>query len=269
MEERGGDEGGENNGRGPLMLDRRSRIADLVRQQGSARVSDLARLYGVTPVTIRSDLAQLEREGVLIRDHGGAIAATPASALIAYDQRAGMATAAKRRIGAAAAAFVAPGDTILLDAGTTVVEMVEHLRPLAPLTIVTNALNVAAELHGQPEARVLMLGGTMNYDTFGTLGPQVEQSLGELVVQKLFLAAESVDLAYGVTDSTMEIAQMKRAMVRAARQVYLLTDSSKWQRVGFIKVIPFERITTIITDGELPEAARRAAEQAGTKLVLV
>lgn len=264
-----GEEEGERDGRGPLMLDRRTRIAELVRQQGSARVSELARLYGVTPVTIRSDLAQLEREGVLIRDHGGAVATTPASALIAYDQRAGMATGAKRRIGAAAAAFVAPGDTVLLDAGTTVVEMVEHLRPLSPLTIVTNALNVAAELHGLPDARVLMLGGTINYDTFGTLGPQVEQSLGEIVVQKLFLAAESVDPAYGVTDSTPEIAQMKRAMVGAARQVYLLADSSKWQRAGFIKVIPFERITAVITDRELPEAARRAVEQAGSEVVLV
>jgi DeoR/GlpR family transcriptional regulator of sugar metabolism len=147
--------------------------------------------------------------------------------------------------------------------------MVEHLRSVAQLTIVTNALNVAAELHGAADARVLMLGGTMNYDTFGTLGPQVEQSLGELVVQKLFLAAESVDPAYGVTDSTMEIAQMKRAMVRAARQVYLLADSSKWQRVGFIKVIPFERIATVVTDRELPEVARRAAEQAGTEVLLV
>ena len=255
--------------RAGLMLERRTRIGELVRQRGAVRVNELAEIFGVSPVTIRSDLGALEKEGVLIRDHGGAVIAPITSALIAFEQRTGMYLDAKQRIGEAAASFVVTGDTILLDAGTTVVEMVKHLRPLTPLTVVTNALNVAAELRGVQDAQVWMLGGTMNYATFGTLGPMVEQSLNELVVQKVFLAAESIDLSYGVTDSTMEIAQVKRAMVRSARQVILLVDSSKWQRSGFIKVIPFDKISTIITDSALPEAARFAAEQAGVTVLQV
>jgi DeoR/GlpR family transcriptional regulator of sugar metabolism len=251
------------------MLDRRARIVELVRQQGSARVSELAERFGVTPVTIRSDLAQLEREGALVRDHGGAVASAPASALIAFEQRTGMEREAKQRIGEAAASFVEPGDSILLDAGTTVVEMVRHLRQQTPLTIVTNALNVAAELRNLSGAEVWMLGGTLNYATFGTLGPLVEQSLRDLVVQKLFLAAESIDPVFGVTDSTLEIAQVKRAMAGAARQIFLLADSSKWRRSGFIKVLPFSAIHTLITDDGLPDQARRAVEQAGVRLLLV
>ncbi len=255
--------------RSPLMLDRRSRIAELVRQRGSARVNELAEIFGVTPVTIRSDLAALEREGVLIRDHGGAVALPAMNALIAFEQRAGIRLEAKARIGAAAAQFVDPGDTILLDAGTTVVEMVKHLRQRTPLTVVTNALNVVIELRHLTEVQVWMLGGAVNYATFGTLGPLVEQSLGDLVVEKLFLAAESVDSAYGVTDSTSEIAQTKRALARAARRVFLLADSSKWQRRGFIKVIPLSAIDTIITDTDLPDSEVSRLEAAGVRVMLV
>jgi len=89
------------------------------------------------------------------------------------------------------------------------------------------------------------------------------------VVEKLFLAAESVDSGYGVTDSTIEIAQTKRAMARAARRIILLADSSKWQRRGFIKVLPLESIETIITDTDLPDEERRRIEMAGVRLVLV
>jgi DeoR/GlpR family transcriptional regulator of sugar metabolism len=255
--------------RGPLMLDRRGKIADLVRQRGSARVNELAEIFSVSPVTIRTDLASLEREGMLVRDHGGAVATPATSALIAFDQRTGMYQDIKAHIGAAAAALVAPGDTILLDAGTTVVEMVKHLRQHTPLTVVTNALNVAAELRDVAEAQVWMLGGTMNYATFGTLGPLVEQSLGDLMVQKLFLAAESLDLDYGVTDSTMEIAQVKRAMVRAAREVIVLADSSKFQRKGFIRVIPFTTISTLITDHAMPDDHAAHLKQQGVRVLQV
>jgi DeoR family transcriptional regulator, aga operon transcriptional repressor len=251
----------------PLMLDRRARIVELVRQRGAVRVPELAELFQVSQVTIRNDLMQLEREGALTRDRGGAVLKTHGSALVAFDQRATINLEAKQRIGRAAAALVEPGDTILMDAGTTVVEMTRHLQSAAPLTVVTNALNVALELRAARETRVLMLGGTVSYETFGTLGPIAEQNLGELVVQKLFLAAETVDQAAGVTDSTVEIAQVKRAMVRAARRVILVVDSSKWGTAGFIKVVPLTAIDTIVSDAGLPESERAAIERLGIELI--
>jgi DeoR/GlpR family transcriptional regulator of sugar metabolism len=255
--------------RGPLMLNRRARIAELVRQHGSMRVVDLADLFGVTPVTIRSDLAVLEREGVLQRDHGGAVAVGAVSSLIAFEQRTGMYQSAKARIAEAAVRLVTPGDTILLDAGTTVVEMTRHLHRYTPLNVVTNALNVAAELRDLSDAQVFLLGGSVNYATFGTLGPLVEQSLSDIVVSTLFLAAESVDSSYGVTDSTAEIARVKRAMAAVARRVVLLADASNWRRQGLIKVLPFARISTVITDETLPPADRQAISAAGLELIVV
>ena len=253
----------------PLMLERRALIAALVRQRGAVRVPELAEQFQVSTVTIRTDLAQLEKDGVLLRNRGGAIAASVPSALIAFDQRTSLNQSTKQLIGAAAARLVAPGDSILLDSGTTVVEMVKHLQHVSGLTVVTNALNVALELRAVRDARVLLLGGAMNYETFGTLGPLAEQNLESLVVQKLFLAAETVDLAAGVTDSTVEIAQVKRAMVRSARQVILLADSSKWERTGFIKVIPLAAIHTVVSDSGLPAAVRATLERQGIELILV
>lgn len=147
--------------------------------------------------------------------------------------------------------------------------MIKHLASLDTLTIITNALNVAAEMGSLIDIHVLLLGGAMNYKTFSTLGPLVEQNLAGLVVQKVFLAAQSIDNEVGITDTSMEIAQVKRAMVRAARQVILLADSSKWKRTGFSKVVPFDAIHTIVSDTNLPEEVAQAIERRGIELLLV
>jgi DeoR family transcriptional regulator, aga operon transcriptional repressor len=261
------------NGRPPkalLMRDRRTRIADLVRQQGAVRVEDLAEQFGVSAVTIRADLEQLEQLGALLRDRGGAVAPHQgASGLIAFDQRSALHPEAKARIGQAAARLLSPGDTIILDAGTTTVQIVPHLREIGQLTVVTNALNIALELRSVPDVRVVLLGGNLNYETFSTHGTMAEQGLEAVVVQKVFLGAQSVELEAGVTDTSSEIARVKRGMLKASRQAILVADSSKWQRSGFIKVAPFTSFHTIVTDTDLPAEARAAIQRTGTELILV
>ncbi|MCC7371509.1 MAG: DeoR/GlpR transcriptional regulator [Chloroflexi bacterium] len=251
-----------------LMRDRRGRIVDLVRQRGTVLVSELAEQFGVSAVTIRTDLEQLEQDGFLLRDRGGAVAPEQRSGLIAFEQRKSLAQDAKARIGRAAAGLVSPGDTIILDAGTTTVQMTPYLRTLGPLTVITNALNVAMEFRGVPDVRVVLLGGSLNFDTLSTHGILAEQGLDAVVVQKLFLGAQSVELQAGVTETSPEIARVKRAMVHAARQVILLADAQKWSRTGFIKVTPLSSIQTVVTDDALPDDARAAIEKAGAELIL-
>ena len=257
-------------GKPPMTLHRRSKITELVRQQGAVRVGDLAEEFQVSEVTIRNDLEQLEKEGQLVRDRGGAIAGsvTPITSLARLDQRATLNQDEKRRIGRAAAKLVNPGDTIILDAGTTTLEVARAVTGITPLTVVTNALDIACELTARSEAGVILLGGTISREAGSTLGAHTEHHLGEFVAQKLFLGTQAFDLEHGLTDTTIEIAQAKRAMVRAARQVILLTDSSKWQRSGFIKVVPLKEIDTIITDTNLPADAREAIERLGVELIL-
>lgn len=251
---------------------RRGKIVELVEERGVVRVGELAGLFSVSEVTIRNDLECLEREGLLTRDHGGAIKNPETrlvTSLLRVDERAGERIDEKRRIAQAAAQLVSPGDTIILDAGTTVVELARLVSKVAPLTVVTNALNVALEIGAAGEARLILLGGTFHQESSSTVGALAEHNLAELVVQKLFLGAQAFDLPHGLTDSTSEIAQVKRAMIRAAREVILLTDSSKWGRAGFVKVTPLDQIDRIITDDGLPGEARAEIERLGIELTLV
>ncbi len=254
----------------PMVLQRRAQIAEHVRQSGSARVTDLAEQFQVSEVTIRNDLMQLEKQGQLIRDRGGALPldhARELTSLLAVEQRAHLHIAEKQRIARAAAQLVNPGDTILMDAGTTVVEMAPHLAGIASLTVVTNALNVALEVAAKTDAKIILLGGTFSREASSTLGSLAEHTLGELLVQKAFLGTQAFDLENGLTDTTIEIAQVKRAMIRASRRVILLTDSSKLGQSGF-KVAPLSAVHVLITDHRLPEETTAALENLGVEVVV-
>ena len=250
---------------------RRRQILDLVKSEGSAHVTALARTFGVSTVTIRNDLAQLEKAGQLLRDRGGAITA-PAPRQVRHlpglNERAALNLEAKQRIGKAAALLVQPGDTIIMDAGTTVVEMAPHLGATRPLTVVTNALNVALTIGTTTEAQVILLGGTLSREAASSIGPLTEQTLADLTVQKVFLGTQALDLDDGLTDTTLEIAQVKRAMIKAAKQVILLADSAKWNHTGFIKVAQLAEIDVLISDEKLPETARTSIERLGIRLIV-
>lgn len=256
----------------PDTRQRRTQIVELVQREGHQRVTDLAARFAVSAVTIRSDLAILETEGRLVRDHGGATALqtgnTLVTSLLRVDERAALNLEQKRRIGRAAAARVSPGDTVLLDAGTTSVEIARQLARVEPLTLVTNALNVALELGGAPAQRLILLGGAFHRESSSTVGPIAVQSLAGLAVQTLFLGTQAFDAAHGLTDSTMEIAEVKRAMIRAAKQVMLVTDSSKWGRTSLTRVAALDEIDALITDDALPAEARALCATLGIELVI-
>lgn len=257
-----------------LTNQRRAAIAEKVLNQGMARVIDLAKHFSVSEVTIRNDLEILEQDGHLRRDHGGATAIQSTrvvKSLLRVYERARQWSAEKQRIGRAAAELVEPGDTIIIDAGTTAVEMVPWLNQISQLTIVTNALNVALKVGTATNSQhqLIFLGGMFHHESSSNLGPLTLHNLSEISVQKLFLGTQAFDLHHGLTDSTMEIAQVKRAMIRAAEQVILLTDSSKWDHSGFSKVAPLEEIDTLITDTGFPASARPSVERLGVKLIQV
>jgi DeoR family transcriptional regulator of aga operon len=127
---------------------------------------------------------------------------------------------------------------------------------------------VALEVSAKTEAHIILLGGNLSRESSSTLGSLAEQTLGELRVQTAFLGTQAFDLEHGLTDTTLEIAQVKRAMIRAARRVILLTDSSKLGQSGFIKVAPLTAFQTIITDTALPPEAKAELERLGIELIL-
>ena len=252
-----------------LPSERRTRILELVARQGSVQVSELSDQFHVSEVTIRSDLDVLASQGLLVRERGGAVATSAANLLVAYEQRARLHTEQKRRIGVAAARLVCPGDTIIMDAGTTVMAMARSLRSLPDLTVFTNGLNIATEVGVLSNVHVIVLGGLMNQHLIATAGPHAEWALKDLVAQKLFLGTRDVDVEAGMTDLFSDVVRVKKAMIRAAKQVILLADATKWGKVSLIEVGPLSVVHTIITDSGLAEDTRAEIERAGIELIVV
>jgi DeoR family transcriptional regulator of aga operon len=252
-----------------LTVERRDRIGALVQQQGVVRVAELSDLFDVSAVTIRNDLDAMDAEGRLQRNRGGAVAVASPSLIIAFEQRASVNLDAKRRIGRAAADLVCPHDRIILDSGTTVIEMAKCLYDHGPVTVVTNALNVATQVGVGTEVDVVVVGGSLHRANICTYGPQAERALADVVVHKAFIGTYAFDAEVGLTDLSFQLASVKQAMTRAARQVILLTDSSKWGTMGFAKVLPLSGVHTIVSDTGLSGAARSAMERLGIEVLLV
>jgi DeoR family transcriptional regulator, aga operon transcriptional repressor len=252
-----------------LAQERRNRIVELAQHHAAVRIGDLSKMFEVSDVTIRSDLEVLAKQGYVIRGRGGAVANVRASLSSAFEQRAGRHLEEKQRIGAAAARLVSPSDTIIMDAGSTLMEMAKSLDRVAPLTVITNALNIAMQVGSLPDVNVFVIGGSLNRLSLCTIGLQAEHDLGDLVAQKAFVGIPAISPDAGLTDLSIESARTKRALIAAAQQVILLADSSKWGEIGFAKVIPLTRVNTIVTDTGLPDDARAIIEHQGIELILV
>jgi len=252
-----------------LALDRRARIVELAAQNGSVRVQELSEMFRVSEVTIRNDLDLLTKQGLLVRDRGGAVANTRSSLFVAFAQRANQYQDEKRRIGQAAARLVKPGETVIMDAGTTVIQMAKSLNHDLMLTVITNALNVASEVGTLPNAHVILLGGSLIRETVSTVGPQAERDLHNVIAQKTFLGAHSIDREWGPTDTSIEVAHVKRVMAQVAREVILLADSSKWDRIAFARTVPWSGVHVMITDSNLPEEAQKTVKGLGIDLIVV
>jgi DeoR family transcriptional regulator of aga operon len=258
--------------RGKLSVERRARIAELVAQHGAVYVNELSRMFGVSEVTIRSDLDVMAKQGLVVRDRGGAIANTKTNLATVFEQRATLNLEEKQRIGRAAAGLVTPGETIIMDAGTTLMEMAKSIENVAPLTVVTNAVNVATQVGIVPGVNVVLVGGSLSRETISTVGTIAERDLSDLLAQKVFLGTHAIDPEEGAVDVAIELAGVKRAMIRAARQVILLADSSKWGRGdngAFAKVVPLAGIDIFVSDVKLSPAARAILERHGVEVILV
>jgi DeoR/GlpR family transcriptional regulator of sugar metabolism len=249
--------------RTPLMLERRRRIAELVEARRVVRVAELVELFDVSDVTVRNDLEALAKEGVIVRDHGGAVTTARTSLSTAFGQRALENLEAKQRIAEAALKMLSAGETVILDAGTTLMEMARRLPAALPLTVITNSLNVAAEAGVRPAARVILAGGSLSTETISTVGPLAERDIGELLVDKLFLAIHAFDIEAGLSDVSLDVARVKAAMIAASERVVLLADATKFPKRALARVAPLSVIDCLITDKSFPEEAAAELERLG------
>ncbi len=252
--------------------ERQEHVARIVEEHGRARVTELAVRFGVSTVTIRKDLLALESEGRLVRTHGGAIAAARSRAELAFDVRERLQPAEKGRIGAAGAELVDDGESIVMDASTTALYVARNLkrrRDWTHLTVITNGLRLAGELAGYPGIAVLMLGGRVRWEALSVVGQLGDGLFDRINVQKAFVGAAGFTLDSGLADATEEEAQIKRAMVAAAREVIAVVDHTKWERIAFATFCQTDEITTFLTDDSAPADMVSALEQRGIDVRLI
>ena len=250
--------------------ERQQQIHRLVEEHGRALVAELAERFDVSEQTVRKDLLTLEREGRVVRTHGGAIAVDRGRPELGFDVRRRLEAQAKARIGAAAAAIVEDGETIAFDASTTALEVARRLRIRGgwrSLTVITNGLRIAEELAGQDGITILVPGGSMRWEALSVVGPWGDGFFRRINIAKAFLGAAGFTVQAGLTDATEEEAQIKRAMVASSMEVTAIVDHTKWGRAALATFCRTDRLARVVTDAPAPPGMAESLRAAGIELV--
>ncbi len=255
---------------GLLIEERRRRICDLLQQHGRVTVVGLAQRFATSAVTIRGDLSALERSGVLVRSHGGALLRREGD-----DQplaiKETLHHAEKVRIARRAVSLIQDGETLILDSGTTTAEIARQISEssLQSVNVITNALNVATLLANAPMVRLIMPGGILRRESNSLSGHIGEAALGELRADRLFLGADAIDPGLGVMTPHLPEAQLNLKMIEIARQVIAVADSSKLLRRNISLIAHVEQLDALITDSAAPAEAVEELRRRGVEVLLV
>jgi DeoR family transcriptional regulator of aga operon/DeoR family fructose operon transcriptional repressor len=228
--------------------ERRERIAALLEAEERVAVADLSQRFGVSQVTIRSDLDTLASDGVLVRTHGGAITRSRTDLELSFDVRRRLYSREKRSIGAAAAEMIEDGDAIALDASTTALAVANQIKHRRELTVLTNGIYVALVLLEAPGVTVLMPGGFIRRDSVSLVDGSGEDLIGEYNFQKGFFGVKGLTLEEGLTDVDADEVSVKRNMAARAKRVVAILDHSKLGRVGFVTFASIDQVDCVITD---------------------
>jgi len=252
-----------------LIEERRRAILDTLNRDGRVLVADLARQFEASQVTIRKDLELLHGHGLVHRTHGGALPAQEGALEdSALREKEKLHRKEKLHIAAAAARLVKEGQVIILDSGTTTTTIARALRALRNLTIVTNAVNIAAELSASA-LEVILTGGTLRRNSFSLVGPIAEETLRRLNADVLFLGVDGFDVHYGLSTPNLLEAKVNRVMVEVAKRTVVVADSSKFGRRSLSRIVPPSALHQIITDRGIPKSDLRTLKKAGIEVTLV
>ncbi|MDX2045720.1 MAG: DeoR/GlpR family DNA-binding transcription regulator [Chitinophagaceae bacterium] len=247
---------------------RKEKILELIKEDGAAKVVDLARIFKVTEVTIRQDLEKLEKEGVIVREHGGAyiknVETQVRTVSLAHQENMDQ----KELIAQKSIEFIQNGDTIILDSGSTTTEIAKKLKGFKNLTVITNALNVALIIGAQPGIEVVVTGGEFKPPTLSLTGQKAADFFKGLHVQKLFLATAGISLKAGLTYPSISDLVVKKAMIDAAETTYLVADSTKIGKSAFASLGALSLINYIITDSGIEEKHKQLFKDNEIELII-
>lgn len=251
-----------------LATQRRDKILELLKEDGSAKVVELARLFKVTEVTIRQDLDKLAADGLVVKEHGGAYLKNVEDQVRTFSLANQDNLAQKERIAQKCLEFIDSGDTIILDSGSTTTEIAKKLLGYKHLTVITNALNIALILGAEPGIEVIMTGGEFKPPTLSLTGQKAADFFKGLNVQKLFLATAGISLKSGLTYPSISDLVVKKAMIDAADVTYLVADSSKIGRSALASLGALSLIDYIITDEGIEEKHKQVFRDNDIELLI-
>lgn len=253
-----------------LQKERQNRIVELLQQEKTIKIKELAQLFDVSIITIRRDFDMLEEAGLIKKIYGGA--SLPENAGIEsiqpfFSARIEKHRAEKLSIASAAAALVQNGDTIVLDIGTTCLEVARLLKKRANITVLTNSLPILNELVGT-NVTVYSLGGLLRSEELALCGSIATNSLSNFCVNKAFIGTGGITLENGLTNHNQDNARLCQAIVSRADQAILVADSSKFDKNAFAVIGPIECVDVIITDKGISQKYAEEIRQRGVELIL-
>jgi DeoR/GlpR family transcriptional regulator of sugar metabolism len=249
--------------------DRRAIIAERLKAEGEASIADLAQRFGTSEMTIRRDLELLEIEGLARRIRGGAISTQSRSYEPPILQRSTYRADAKRRIGAAAAALLKDDETVVLDVGTTTLEMAKAIDSQCAVTVITGSLLIATALDGKQNIRTIVTGGVLRRGEMSLVGSRAEASFADLNCDTVFLGVAGVSYLKGLTEYNLDDAMVKQAALVTGRRVVVLADATKIGRVAFVSVCPLTSVDLLITDASPDGPTIRSIKELGVEVLHV
>jgi DeoR/GlpR family transcriptional regulator of sugar metabolism len=233
--------------------ERHQHILELIQSKGRVEVSELSKDFQISEDSIRRDLRLMEEKGLLTRTYGGAILPEQVSSVLSYRERQEINVEGKTAIAKLAVSFIKNNDTILLDGSSTVAEMVPFLNHISGLTIITNSIAIAHDvLHFTTHCQLIMIGGTVERESFNTISIDSLKTIQSLTVDKTFTGPCSISPEWGLSTTTFDEAAVKRAMIETAREVYVLAESNKFGHRSLANIGPLMPQYHFITDGITP-----------------
>lgn len=250
-----------------FQVEKQQKILNYVNKAKKATVIELSDFLGVSKVTIRRYLGELERKGLIVKIHGGALSLdNELSHDIPYASKKELHIIEKEKIGIAAAKLIEDGDVIILDAGSTTFEIAQHIEN-KNVTVITNDVKIAFELSPKPNVTLIITGGLVQKNVYTVIGSTAESFLSKIHVDKVFLGADAINLEYGVTNRTLEEAAIKKAMLKAAEKSILVTDFSKMNNKALADVCKLDGINIIVID-HIDDEYRNAFEEKNVAIIL-
>lgn len=248
------------------MKPRHTTILNLLKEQHQVNVKDLAMKLSVSEMTIRRDMAKLEEQGFLIRTHGGGVT-TEKLGLPHNILPDANVSPEKAAIGVAAARLVEPGQIILLDAGTTALQVALNIPQDKGIIVATVSLCVAQALYGS-NLDVLLLGGYLRKEFPSLYGPMTEKSLSDFHVDVLFAGCDGANTDDGFYIGDLYLSNLEKAMIRIAKKVVVVAESHKFGKRAFVRYAKPEDIDVVVTDNGLSDIDRKTLEEQGVEVII-